>query len=653
MCNLLVFDALGTFIGMRFDGYNRKRSLMGGFLTLFFVTVAIVTIAFFANIYLSGKEISQITNIQKFWDSQDISVGSTFQFAISNKYSGKPSKREDIWGIQAYYVNMNVFENKFNFSEVSKIQCNETKWQKANEQFNLLNLNEAFCFEVEGLNLSGNSNTEIFNYISIRYTLLVNLTDSQNQTEVRQLISQNTPFVSVYFLEGVFEITGKTSNPKNFINSKNINITYSNVKELDMSISEDELIINYDKLIVNDPVTYKDYVLAEALEKISVRDVYSQTNSLTINFIASKNKSVSTINFMTFSEMLARAGGIIQNIITFFFLMNYINNYWGFEINHFNTIFERIENDLKFEKEMKKIKAKFKISFTSLISEMDKNNINDINKAEEFNKNERIVYKVESESLNINNEFKKKKDFEQKESPELKKISPFSMIKSTSSQRNKILSQRLQINNESDNKINLDQVNQINSELSIFKNNKNDNFSIKKIKNYDSKSGNKAKYNLDLLFNDQEEVESAKNLSKRTNLKGKNLNKLSFSSYILNKYFDCCLKPQKFCYCESAHLQSKLYKLVDEYFNMSLEMKNYETQFFRNEILKYLILENEEIELFNRIPFIQGFKAIERMNSINVLEKENSLCKKILNIKKDEKNENINRKFLALFSGNI
>ena len=120
--------------------------------------------------------------------------------------------------------------------------------------------------------------------------------------------------------------------------------------------------------------------------------------------------------------------------------------------------------------------------------------------------------------------------------------------------------------------------------------------------------------NLNVLFRTNEDKNEEVILENKAKIPKSTLNRMSCSSYILNKYFDCCLKPKKFCYCESAHLQSKLYKLVDEYFNMSLEMKNYETQFFRNEILKYLVLENEEIELFNRIPFIQGWKVIKNIN---------------------------------------
>ena len=93
MCNLMLIDALGTFTGLRFDGNNRYKTGLGGFITVFIIIATIVTVSFFGQIYISGSEISQINNSIKYWDSQTIKLEEKFQFALVNKWGGKGDLR--------------------------------------------------------------------------------------------------------------------------------------------------------------------------------------------------------------------------------------------------------------------------------------------------------------------------------------------------------------------------------------------------------------------------------------------------------------------------------------------------------------------------------------------------------------------------------
>lgn len=346
MCSLLIFDMLGSFTGFRIKGHHRIRSNLGGFFTLFSIIAAIVTICFFGNMYISKKEVSQINNVKKYWNSQNFTVTDRFKFAVTNKYLGEIDMRQDFWRMEAYYVVYNVKDYTFKETKINSYNCTKDEWTNVEDQFDFLSLNKAYCYDVLGYELSGNTNTEIFNSIKIKYSLNIDINDltSEWNTQMQKEIATLMPVSTFYFKEGVFEISGESTEPTYYINSISINLTYSNVKELDIAISDDELIINEDKIIVSTPRKKSAYVVSQAQEKISVR-ASTQTNTLAIQLRASAVKNILNINFMTFSEMLARIGGIVQNLFAILFLINYLKNYWEYEMTMYNDIFKRIEND--------------------------------------------------------------------------------------------------------------------------------------------------------------------------------------------------------------------------------------------------------------------------------------------------------------------
>lgn len=337
---------LGNFMGLRIKGHHRIRSNLGGFFTLICIISAIVTVCFFGEMYLSKNQISQINNIQKYWNSQNIVLDKKFKFAITNKYRGEINMRQDFWTLKAFYVNYNVKNYTIVENPITTKPCDINDWGTAKTQFELLNLTYADCYDVENLELSGNENSELFNFIRIKYTLNLDIDDihSNWNKEMQNEIARLEPKSSFYFLEGIFDINGTVLDPQYYINTVSINLTFSNIKELEVQVSNDELIINEDKLIVTNPLSKKAYVISDYKEKISVR-AETQTNSLAIDIVSSSEKSILTINFMTFSEMLARIGGIVQNLITVLFLINYAKNFCEFEINLYNDFFRKVEKD--------------------------------------------------------------------------------------------------------------------------------------------------------------------------------------------------------------------------------------------------------------------------------------------------------------------
>lgn len=108
MCGFFIFDAFGSFTGIRYSGHHRIRTNLGGVLTVFCFIATLVTIAFFGNIYISGSNMSQINNEFKYWKSQNITANDDFKFAIANIYQGNIDMRDDVYKMEAYYVDYDV-----------------------------------------------------------------------------------------------------------------------------------------------------------------------------------------------------------------------------------------------------------------------------------------------------------------------------------------------------------------------------------------------------------------------------------------------------------------------------------------------------------------------------------------------------------------
>ena len=345
---LTSFDMLGINIGFRFNGNIKYRTKVGGFLTLCLLVTSIITISFFGQIYLSGEESRQIYSKEKLWNSQNLELTEDFVFALSTKIKGKNSKSSNIWEISSIYNQLNNFKSEANYTIIPFYDCNISHWpNEVNYQFNNLNINESLCFKISNVKLKGNPNTELFNYISLQYNMLIDENDLTNTTLIERQISDEFPVATLYFLESSYQINNKSIEKVLSINSININVTYGDAKEVDVLISEDKTRLSIDKLIFSENKEYSNYVVTSFREKVSVRAI-GQTNSLKFNIISSNERNIVSISFMSFSEMLARIGGILQNLILLMSIFNYTRSYFNYERKQVNKLNEKISEDYQF-----------------------------------------------------------------------------------------------------------------------------------------------------------------------------------------------------------------------------------------------------------------------------------------------------------------
>lgn len=170
MPSVLDFDALGAMYGLRYSGQNRKRSTLGGTLTIIVFIVSLITIAFFFNLYISGSEFTQIVNSVKFWDSQTLNITSDFQIGLLTRFSGEIMQENNIWALQADFIESDRELNSYKETPIKMTNCTRESWENIEEQFTSLKINQGICFITEGLSLVGNYYTNQFKYILYYYS---------------------------------------------------------------------------------------------------------------------------------------------------------------------------------------------------------------------------------------------------------------------------------------------------------------------------------------------------------------------------------------------------------------------------------------------------------------------------------------------------
>lgn len=149
------------------------------------------------------------------------------------------------------------------------------------------------------------------------------------------------PVSTLFFKEGTAQTIGKKSEKKYFINFANVNVTWGDAKEIEVSVSNDSLKYSNDNMLFTDYNTTFMYALSSLTEKISVRSP-KKVNSLSYKIMSSSRRYDTIINFMSISEMLARMGGIIQNMLLILNLFTYSIGYWSYEKNDINYLLYKL-----------------------------------------------------------------------------------------------------------------------------------------------------------------------------------------------------------------------------------------------------------------------------------------------------------------------
>lgn len=657
--SLLCCDALGTTVGLRYGGYNRTRSSFGGILTITLAFVVFFTISFFGQMYLSGSERSQINSIIRFPNSQALTFQNNFIVALSTQYSGEIVEREDIWKLSAEYVSYNAISRVLNSEPLEMYPCQEAEWSDVSEEFYFFRLNKAKCLNLKNMEIKGNYNSNLFNFARISYFLNQDLTDPEKRQYLEDEIDKSIPLSTLFLKEGQAELNGKDVVMNNYINAVNVNATFKNIKDILINVSEDELHMNRDYIMWTNVEEYKFFATGSVEEKISVRPLLFK-KALSFIIATSNKKNISRISFMSFSEMLARIGAIVQNVMTLFLLICYLQSYWGCERHSFNDLLFKLSEEARMlqhknvksfndilsnspdnikksyghllnrtEQENKAVDIKSNIPFKSQLGQIGKKGVTKISELALSKKNKNL--KEEDDGIRRDYD---ELNYNTKVSVEKREVGEDS---DNSRMRTNLIKSEAAVMKLNNNPVDVNKLNDVESKLQTEheKNRDKGNSKSNTLNNRKTKPDTFAKTKIS-----QSRSEVGKDISLVLNpLKVKidkqifgQLNEIvvseghkypkikkrfSFCSYIFNKYFFFMYDIRWLnwcCCCKEYRSQLELFNYIDVYLNNAIEVTTLERRYFQFEVLKYLLLNTEQLEAFEKIPRITGNRIIERIN---------------------------------------
>lgn len=341
------FDALGTIVGFRIDGNNRKRSFLGSFLTITIVITSFLTLGFFGVKYINREEIYQKNFIQNYAKGQEIQLdSSSFLFATSFNTRNNALYNSS-WSLKMLYISYDLdTQTVIEKRDIPSKFCTKKDWTGVEEEFELKSISKGSCYDVEGLILKGNNHYGVVSKIELSLSLDTNVI--QNNSLLKILENETSiapPVLNFYYYNSLFSNNKGNGTITRFIDTYSYEIHPNTYKESLLYVSRDELTTIEDKVLINEKSTLTAYVTKFTSEKSMVRNSTSEINFV-LDVFPSTTKNITEYSYMTFSEMIARIGGIINILILFFQLIVYVKNFLEFEFKMTKKYFNKINEDI-------------------------------------------------------------------------------------------------------------------------------------------------------------------------------------------------------------------------------------------------------------------------------------------------------------------
>lgn len=553
--SILSFDALGMIVGLRFQGRSRYKTKIGSFFSIVIIIVTLITFIYLMNIYFSGSEFTQIGSTVKYWNSQTISMTNQFQIGIMAKIDGETFSNNDIWKLDAYHINENIKNKSSIITKLSTSACNPEKWTNVEYQFELLDLGNALCLDTNNLTLRGNYNTEEFSYILLQYKLKLNFSSLNHNEALQQFIDESKPVLSMFYPEGSFEVGGHSTAISYFINSINVNLTWMNSNILEINLSLDELRNSRDNIIYSDYAVDNFFAVENVKERNFARSEYDDTFT-SFKIMSSNVKNVNTVNYLSLTVVFARVGGIIQSFLIVIYFINDLFSDWLYGLDRLNELSNKLYDDFQAEAAAKVCK-------------------NDI-KSEPIVINDEKIMKYKnvsklSSKLDLRED---SKDFIKNEMPELPIKNADLTLNPLAVRKKEITTQEYRPKNCKFEKKNELAKDHLISPVVLLQ----DHSSV----------------NLKNMKEVVESFESRKDIH------------FSLSSFVCFKYCDYFSKR-----CISKRRKS-IYEFSQAFLNKTFEVSNTHKSFLDIQLLKYLILNDSQLTLFENVSLAQMDNIIQK-----------------------------------------
>ena len=590
-------DLLGQQVGLRYKGFNRYKSSLGGILTILLLISSLVLIGFMLNSYINKTDVRIVYEIAKYLDSDIIDTSQEFEFAVKTLYGQDFAIREDLFSINLYVIEMSLNNKSYSKTILRKKNCTISDYSKVATQFQLYKLDDsAICFNTTGVTLKGNNLiSNISSFMTLEYRININDTNSDY---MNQQITNLRPTSYLYFQDSFLQPRDKLNMINSYINNLNVGITFLNFKELDVFFSADMLIITEDKIINDQFSEIKKIILNSYRDKVNVRG--NGSVSLNINFLPATQANVYVISYMKFSELLANLGALLNIMYLIFNLIVYSWDIGSTE----SALSESLMQEYKvcLEKEELKLKQFGSVNNSSINSIMGNEN--------------KLVRKAIS-----NQDFPENFD-------EIKKQPIISLNNNpiqSSNLKNRHIIRPLVINIENplsaktnNNNLQNSITNRISENRSIIKS--KIDFQGIDLMNKEEEQNKKIfaeAYELNANQKNEEQNRNQESLKlKDYEIKSKVKKEIKLNPFLwlLLKYFRCCFP-----------IYSKkriLFQEIESYLNDSMDVFNIHKMHFDLQILKSILFDDKQKKMLRKIPIKNALVVFEKLRSIDSLSEE-------------------------------
>jgi hypothetical protein len=581
-------DALGTVVGFRIDGHNRKRTVAGAIVTIFLLFICLSVLIFFFEMYFAQKETYQKSLVNTFDNGQELDLNES-HFLYGLKFNTKNNQiYDEIYYIDVSWVKYDLTTKKMIMKEpLGQEKCDKKKWKGTSVEYDILGIDECMCFDNKKVTLYGNSHYGVISKLEISLVIKDEvLNDIDYVSRINELEKINPPTLDFYFYNTMFS-SNHGHSITHFIDKYSYEVHIDTYIIADVYLSLDQMIEVHDKLLLTTQVVTSEYKTHKSKIVSKVRKNLDKNNIL-IDIIPDTKRNIIIYSSLTLSETLARTGGIINIMLLSGQVLIYMKNYVEYEYGILKKYFCKINDDIKIEYFQDK---------TWIPNE----NI-------EINKHlieikEKKMESQKSEGIEKSNSIMKSSDID------------FSMVPYIENSLAKIRKENVEACEDDSQKVNFTKNNFKNENAVCSKilcnlDDIDDNTYKDKSLGYISEIKQKAK-SLREFMNNAKNAKYAK--------VPKNIKNINFVEWLLFKYFSYFL-PERF---QGLHKKLYIFKQIDEYLNKALNVQDIEQRYMDIELLKLVLFDPQQYKAFQNISFNRGIQHIMENKKIRSSEENN------------------------------
>ena len=330
-------DYFGVGFNFHYKGLEKYHTAIGGLIFILFILFTLVFFIIQLSSFIQGKNMNIIYYMSQLSTTDQInllnySFVNTFNIECNNKFD---LNKLELFEFEVNYIILN--QNKDNMTKeiipINYTLCEYSNfYNKFNESFDLIGLNNKYCFQQNNITIEGTLSDKVFKYIEI------NLKTKKDDYQIyNTFIKENDCNFEIYYTNYGIDIKNYSNPIKAFI--KNIFISldpqYMNKLDLLFGIQEFKTNNNYFKSFKTE--YYMNYIennqfnIYKGISRFEEK--MNEYNTLVKIIIkADKNRLIIERKYQKITEFIGYITSYISNILLILFvIIGKINTFYSYQ----------------------------------------------------------------------------------------------------------------------------------------------------------------------------------------------------------------------------------------------------------------------------------------------------------------------------------